>query len=246
VPVVRRRTVLSAGALALVGLAGCTGDPAPAPTTSSASTTPTPSDTPSKPTVGEVFRDARTFALAAESARVEGMLARGKQRVQVVLEGTASGDDQRVRVEEPTGGTAEVLTVGDGHWLGGDAAYWAGRGESASVAADHATTYLVVSAAAARAVAPWTLRTLLTDRFARPDLAALESDASPVGTDDLDGQQVWVLGSRGRAQLWVAPDGSGELLRMVVPSGEVADLTFGSWGRVTTWPAPSGGDVRTA
>lgn len=241
--VVTRRAALG-GLLVVPALAGCSGPEDPGPATA-----PPPTSTPSATVTGELpptaqaYRDTRTFALAAESGRARGAVRRGGDRVDVDLAGDAAGSNQHVVVEGTGVGLAEVLTVDDRHWLAGDLDFWRSRGLTTARARTATSGWLAVTPAQARAVAPWTLRTLLTDRFSLPAVAALESDSTPVGEQDVDGRRLWVLGSRGSPRLWVVPDGSAELVRLVVPGG--TDLTFSRWGRVEPLPAPDPGTVRT-
>jgi hypothetical protein len=234
------RPTVAAARLALVallaGAAGC-GDTGPAPATSSAGTPPTRSASAGTPDVvlpstAEAFRDARTFALAAGSARAVGTVVRGGREVRIELEGDAASTSQHVVVEQEGGGLADVLTVDDRHWLAGDLDFWRGRGESPEVARASAAGWHEVPGAQARRVAPWTLRTLLTDIFARADVGGLESDPVPVVPDEVGGREAWVLGRADGPRLWVAADGGGELLRLLVPGEEPTDLRFSDWGRV--------------
>ncbi len=219
--------------------AGAAGDSPPA----AVSSLPT-SPSPSLPTVGAVLADTLTFALSSPSARVEGVLPRGGARVEVVLEGNAAGTDQQVVVDAGDDGVARVRTVGEAHWLGGDEDFWRAQGVPDADLGEAGRTWLVVSEERARSLAPWTVRTLLTDLFALPGVVAMESSTDSVTADEVDGRAAWMLGSAGRPRLWVAGDGSGELLRVVVPDG--TEVRFTRWGRAQTFVAPGQYDVRRA
>ena len=67
---------------------------------------------------------ARTYALSAGSGRVAGSLRRAGDDLTIDVEGTASGTNQRLYLTREGAGTAEVLTVGNDYWLGGDEAFW--------------------------------------------------------------------------------------------------------------------------
>lgn len=226
-------------------LCGCADQgPVPAGTTTSPATPAAPeAPTPTLPTTTEVFRDTRTFALAAGSGRAEGTLPRGRRAVRVELEGSAAGANQHVVVDEEGSGRADVLSVDGRHWLAGDLDFWGERGERLREARAAAAGWHEVTEAQARRVAPWTLRTLLTQSFADPDLAALESDPLAVDHEQVEGRELWVLGRPGGAQLWVAADGSGELVRLLRPGKVPTDLAFSGWGRVEPLTPPSPGEV---
>lgn len=239
----RRRlgSVLAAVALAATA---CTGDLGlPTPPTPLASTSTAPAS--STPSTGEAFRDTRVFALSAASGRVVGLVGSGSRAVDLELEGSASGGDQRVRVTSGDGRTAEVLTVGLDHWLSGNEAFWTARTGSATKARAVAGGYVPVDADEAAEVAPYTLRDLLSEAFARPAVAALEGGFGPAADDEVDGTAAWVIGDTGGPRLWVAADGSAELLRLVVPGSDALDLVFSQWGRVEPLNAPAPADVRS-
>ena len=113
-------------AVATVLLAGCTDDGEPpasasstatptATSSASATTSPSPSQTSSAPSVAEVFRAARTASLSAESGHAVGTVTHDGTRLGIDVEGRANGSNQTVFITKPDGGTAEVLTVGDGY-----------------------------------------------------------------------------------------------------------------------------------
>jgi hypothetical protein len=236
---VPRRVVL----LTALALPGCSAsEPAVTPSTSGSGPTPAGSNADEAPTTAEAFRATRTFALAAESGRARGTLRREGRPVEVEVAGDAAGTDQHVVVEGKGAGLAEVLSVDDRHWLAGDLDFWRSRGLRGARARAATSGWLAVTLAQARRVAPWTLRTLLTDRFARADLLALESATVAVTRREVDGRRLWVLGGTEGPRLWVAADGSAELVRMVVPDG--TDLDFTDWGRVEPFEAPDPGTVR--
>jgi hypothetical protein len=241
------RGVLSlavAGAL----LAGCSGDPAPAPSSgavsdtsgASGSATPTasPSPTETTPSVAEVYRAVRTASLSEESGRAVGAVTSDGTKLRIDLEGTANGDNQTVFITTPAGGTAEVRTVGNGYWVGGDLEHWTEITGDAKSARPLVGRYAPVAETDATELGSFTLRSILTDAFAWPDLALLESDTGAATETEVDGQPAYVLGQQGGARLWVAADGSGTLLRLVGPKSEPTDLTFSKWGRATTFTEP--------
>ena len=197
------------------------------------------------PTTAEVFRETRTFALAAGSGRVEGTVLRGRRAARVELEGAAAGANQHVVVEEEGSGRAEVLTVDGRHWLAGDVAFWRARGERRRDALAAAAGWHAVSGAQAQRVAPWTLRSLLTRWFAEPGVAALESAPAPVASEGSPDGDLWVLGRPGGARLWVAADGSGRLVRLLLPGRAPTDVAFSGWERVEPFAPPGPGEVVT-
>jgi hypothetical protein len=241
-------------------LAGCTDDGAPTasgsasttagtstPLTTSASspvtTSASPSPTASTPSVGEVYRAARTAALSAESGHAVGTVTSegGSRRIDV--EGLANGSNQTVFIGTPAGGTAEVVTVGDGHWVGGDEAHWADITGDPKAARALVGKYAPVSESDATELGSFTLRSLLTDTFSQPDLTLLESDTGEARRVEVGGRPAYVLGRDGGARLWVAADGSGTLLRAVGPASEPSDLTYSDWGRARTFTQPAPADL---
>ena len=245
-------SVATAGALLLV--AGCTdggtppapGSATPSRSTSSAPATTSPSPTPSVPSVpsvSEVFRDARTASLSAESGHVVGTVKHDGAKLRIDVEGQANGSNQTVFITTPKGGTAEVLTVGDGWWVGGDEAHWTEITGDPKAATALVGKYAAVTESDATELGSYTLRTILTDAFAEPDIAVLESDTTPATETELDGRPAYLLGRPGGPRLWVAADGSGTLLRLVGPKSDPSDLTFTDWDRARTFTEPPPDEV---
>ena len=116
-----------------------------------------------------------------------------------------------------TARTAEVLTVGDGYWVGGDEAHWAEITGDPKAAKALVGKYAPVTESDATELGSYTLRTILTDAFAQPDLAVLESDTGAATETEVDGRPAYLLGQQGGARMWVAADGSATLLRVVGP-----------------------------
>ena len=217
------------------------------PATSGSSTPvtagPVPSPTASAPSVAEVYRAARTAALSAESGHAVGTVTSEGTRLRIDLEGLANGANQTVFITTPAGGTAEVLTVGDGYWVGGDEAHWADITGDPKAAKALVGKYAPVSESDATELGSFTLRKLLTDTFSLPELSVLESDTGPAREAEVDGRAAYVLGTEGGPRVWVAADGSGSLLRAVGPASEPSDLTFSGWGRARTFTQPAPADL---
>lgn len=236
-----RRAVAGGLALGVLLLGGCSAlRPPRLPEPSSLSAAPAPS----LPTTAEAFRDARTFALAAESGHLIGTLGSGRAAVRIDLEGSASGSNQRL-VRSATGrGTAVVLSVGEDRWLAGDAAFWGTRTTKPAVVRARVGTWVPVTAAQAAAAGPESLRAVLERTLAGSAVASLEGESAPVAESEVDGRAAWLLGSeQAGARVWVAAGGGGELLRIVVSGTGAADLTATDWERATTWTAPAPGEV---
>jgi len=213
----------------------------PSSPSSSSTATTSPSAAPTSaaaPSVAEVFRAARTAALSAESAHVAGTVTQDGTRLGIDLEGQANGSNQTVFITTPTGGTAEVLTVGNGYWVGGDLAHWTEITGDPKSAAALVGKYAPITESDATELGSFTLRSILVDAFAQPDLAALESDTGAAIDTEVDGSAAYLLGRRGGARLWVAANGSDTLLRVVGPKSEPTDLTFTDWGRTKTFTEP--------
>ena len=236
-------------------VAGCSDDGGPPASTSPASTATTsapataggsqsPTATaPSAPSVAEVYREARTAALSAESGHAVGTVTSDGTRLRIDVEGLANGANQTVLITTPAGGTAEVLTVGDGYWVGGDEAHWADITGDAKAAKALVGKYAPVSQTDATELGSFTLRRLLTDTFSLPELTRLESDTGAAREAEVDGRDAYVLGKEGGPRLWVAADGSGTLLRAVGPASEPSDLTYSDWGRARTFTQPAPADL---
>ena len=207
------------------------------PSTSSAPATTSPSTAASAPSVAEVFRAARTASLSAESGHAVGTVTHDGARLGIDVEGQANGANQTVFITTK-GGTAEVLTVGDGYWVGGDEAHWAEITGDPKAAKALVGKYAPVTESDATELGSFTLRTILTDTFGQPDIAVLESDTGEATETEVDGKPVYLLGQQGGPRLWVAADGSGSLLRVVGPKSAPSDLTFTEWGRAETFTEP--------
>ena len=188
--------------------------------------------------MADVYRDARTAALSAESGHAVGTVTSDSTQLRIDVEGQANGSNQKVLITTPKRGVAEVLTVGTDYWMGGDEAHWADVTGQPEAATALVGKYAPVTKGDATELGAFTLRSILTDAFAQPDLAVLESDTGAATETEVDGQPAYVLGAEGGARLWVAADGSSALLRYVGPKGAPADLTFSDWGRATTFIQP--------
>jgi len=235
-------------AVATLVLAGCTDDPTPTGSTSavasaSATTDPTSSPTDSASSVAEAYRAARTASLAAQSGHVKGTVTREGALLGIDVEGVANGSNQTVFITTPDGGTAEVITVGDGYWVGGDEGYWAETTGDPANAATMVGKYAPIMESDATELGSFTLRTLLTTIFSMPEFTLFESDTGEATRTEVDGRQAFVLGREGGARLWVAADGSGTLLRVVGPATDASDLTFTDWDRARTFTQPAPADL---
>lgn len=258
VPIRPARVALGVMSCVVAGvlLAGCSGDTEPvvpptsssvasesptaastAPTTS-ASTSASASPTARVPSVAEVFRATRTAALAAQSGHAVGTMTREGERLRIDVEGVANGSNQTVFITTPDGGTAEVLTVGDGHWIGGDQAYWAEATGDPKAAPSLVGKYAPITGSDATELGSFALRTILTDIFSVPELTLLESNTGSAPETKVDGKAAYVLGQASGPRLWVAADGSAALLRAVGPESEPSDLTFSDWDRARTFTDP--------
>ncbi len=240
-----RAVRLLAVALVVAGalLAGCSGGGEPTASgsgtgTASTSTSSTAAPSPSAPSVADVYRDARTDALSAESGHAVGTVTRDGTRLGIDVEGQANGSNQTVFITTPKGGVAEVLTVGTDYWLGGDEAHWADVTGDPEAAKALVGKYAPGTQSDATELGSFTLRSLLLDAFAQPDLAVLESDTGAPTETEVDGRPAYVLGAEGGTRLWVAADDSGTVLRFVGPKSAPADLIFSDWGRATTFTQP--------
>ncbi len=233
--------------VSLAAVSGCTDDPEPVATASASVAVPTSSasggqttsgPTSTLPTVAEVFRTARTSALAAASGHVVGTTTHEGQPLRIDVEGTADGSNQTVLITTPDGGTSEVVMVDDKYWLGGDEAFWVHQTGDAQAGRAMVGKYVQISESDATENGSYALRGVLTGLFATPEIAALESDTRPVEAGEVDGRDAYVLGQEGGGRLWVATDGSGTVLRIVGAASAPDDLAFSDWGRARTFEQP--------
>lgn len=251
-------------ALAVVAvLAGCSGDddpvasatpsatasPVSTPSTSvSPSAGPSPSESPSEtaegPTVADVYRTARTAALSAASGHAEGSQTREGRTLEIDVEGVANGSNQTVFITTDKG-TAEVITVGDKYWLGGDKAFWVEQTGDAAAGARMVGKYVPITESDATELGSFTLRSILTEKFGLAEFAALESDPAAAERTSLRGTDAWLLTGRSGARLWVAADGSAALLRAVGPKSKPSDLSFTDWDRAERFRQPTDDQIVT-
>lgn len=251
------RAVGAAGLAAFVAVAvlsGCSGDedptasatPSATASSSSTSASPAPSESPSEtaevPTVADVYRTARTAALSAASGHAKGSQTREGRTLTIDVEGVANGSNQTVFITTDKG-TAEVLTVDGSNWLGGDEAFWVEQTGDPAAGAGMAGKYVPITESDATELGSFTLRSILTEKFALPEFAALESDSTPAQETEVGGRAAYVLGDEGGARLWVASDGSGALLRAVGPKTAPSDLVFSAWDRAETFAPPPASKV---
>jgi len=165
-------------------------------------------------------------------------MTREGKRLRIDVEGVANGSNQTVFITTPDGGTAEVLTVGDAHWIGGDQAYWAEATGDAKAAPALVGRYAPITESDATELGSFALRTILTDIFSVPELTLLESNTGSARETTVGGRAAYVLGQASGPRLWVAADGSGALLRAVGPKSQPSDLTFSDWDRAKTFTGP--------
>ena len=108
------------------------------------------------------YRAARTASLSAQSGHAKGIVTREGTRLGIDVEGLANGSNQTVFITTPDGGTAEVITVGDDYWVGGDEAYWAETTGDPENAAKLVGKYAPITESDATELGTFTLRSLLT------------------------------------------------------------------------------------
>ena len=150
----------------------------------------------------QAYRATRTASLAAESGHAKGTVNREGALLGIDVEGVANGSNQTVFITTPDGGTAEVITVGDGYWVGGDEGYWAETTGDPANAATLVGKYAPITESDATELGSFTLRTLLTNIFSMPEFTVLESDTGEATRTEVDGQQAFVP-AQGGPRLWV-------------------------------------------
>ena len=169
--------------------------------------------------VAEVFRAARTASLSAESGHVVGTVTRDGVNLGIDVEGRANGSNQTVFITTPEGGTAEVLTVGDGGGSAATTRHWAEDHRRHEGLPRTRGEYAPVTESDATELGSFTLRTILTAAFAQPDSPVLESDTGrrprdrgrrPTGLPARPGERPTPVGGRRRQRHPAAPGGAEE------------------------------------
>jgi hypothetical protein len=236
----------------LLALAACTDAVEPVSTVAtttpagSEATSPTSSSSaaPRRPPAADVVRGVRTSASSASSGTVRGTIRADDGRTLAIdLVGDAPGTNRRLRLTIPEVGTAEVLSVAGQFWLSGDRGFWTEQLVDPQAAAGVVGKYVEVTESDVSELGDFRLGGILSDAFARPEVAALQSATGPATPDRVDGRAAWVVGPAAGPRVWVAADGSDELLRYVGPKAAPADLSFTGWERAETFTAPPPGQV---
>lgn len=210
----------------------------PSPTASAASAASAPSAAADLPSAKEVYAKVRDASLAATSATMKGSLPEGKETLVVEISGSTKGDPQRATLQlGKKSGKATVITVGGKYYLTGDDAFWS---EQAGVDGAKAlkNKYVVIEESAAKELGDFQIGSMLKDMFSDPELSTFESLLTPVGVGTVGDTPAWVLGASGEGQIFVASDGSDQLLKIVGPKSTPGEFTFSDWNTAAKVVAP--------
>ena len=188
--------------------------------------------------MADVYRAARTASLAASSGHAVGTVTRDGTTLGIDVEGEANGSNQTVFITTPDGGTAEVLTVGDGYWVGGDEAYWTESTGDAKRARTLVGKYAPITESDATELGSFTLRTLLTDAFALPELPCSSPTPAPRPPPRSTGARRTCSVEPAAPACGWPPTAVAPCCAWWAPRGDPSDLTFSDWERATRFTEP--------
>jgi outer membrane murein-binding lipoprotein Lpp len=239
--------VLAAVVLGVGGVAGCGSDTPDSSSSSSSSTSSSSTTTEAKlPTATELFDQARSTALAAESAHIVGSVSNDGKPMTVDLSGATDGSNQSLELGVGGGAKATILTVGGKYYLLGNAKFWSDQ-ISANAAKLLDGKYVKVPAAEAKDFGDLTIKSLLTELFDDKEMqAALKSPDSKVAKTTVDGGAAYSVtdktGKKG-GELIVSADGKATIFKIVGPSDDTGELEFSEWNKVAKVDAPPASQI---
>lgn len=235
------------GALAIpllmaTALAGCGSDEdgSTAPSTSSSPSSST--TTAAKlPTAAELFDQARTTALAADSAHITGSVDNDGQAMTIDLAGTTDGSNQSLELGVGKGAKATILTVGGKYFLLGNDEFWTSQ-ISADAAKLLGGKYVRMPASEAKDLGDMTIKSLLADLFSDKEMeAALAGPDSKVAKATYDGAAAYSITDKtgkDNGELLVSADGKATIHKIVGPDDDTGTLEFSEWNKVAKVAAP--------
>jgi hypothetical protein len=248
---VNRRTlaVLAAPLLTATALAGCGSDDGG--TTSSSSSSSSSSSTTTEaalPTAAKLFEQAKTTALAAESAHIVGSVNDDGKAMTIDLAGMTDGSNQALEIGVGGDGKATILTVAGKYYLLGNDEFWTSQA-GADAAKLLSGKYVNVPAAEAKDFGDLTIKSLLTEMFGDKEMqTALASSDSKVTKTTEDGAAAYSItdktGKDG-GELVVSADGKATIFKIVGPDDDTGTLAFSEWNKVAKVAAPPASKVIT-
>lgn len=252
-PLRRARSAVFAVVVSGLLFAGCSTAGTPAGTATGASRTGEASASPSGsgatgstttvPSAKEVYAAARAAALKATSATMTGTIPEAGSSLTLTVSGATSGDPQRLTLDFGAGkGTATIVTVAKAYYMTGDAAFWTSQADAAAAKALKGK-WVAMDAASTQGFGDFRIGAMLKEMFATPEMGVFESLSTPVAQGEVTGRAAWVIGEAGDAQVFVASDGSAELLKIVGPKSTPGDLVFTNWNKAPKIVAPAKKDV---
>ena len=234
-----RVLVLIVTATALVLPAGCSSDTTP-PTAASTSA-PSTSSTPA-PTGDQVVEQARSKAVAATSAAFKGTVSGNGSALAIDYRGLSDGSRADVTVSgKSVGGSVRILTVPEGTYMLGDAAFWTAKA-GAAAAGKYAGKWVAAPASVKSLTSTLALSTILGQAFGALSRSNL---ADKVGEETVNGVPVWVVtDAKGPTEgaIYVAK-ADHALVKFTGSSANPADLAFSQWNTVLSITAPPKGEI---
>lgn len=232
-------TALAIPLLTATALAGCGSKDAGTTSSSSSSSSTTTAAAP--PAAATLFDQARTTALAAESAHIVGTVPDDGKAMTIDLAGTTDGTNQTLELGVGEGAKATILTVGGKYLLLGNQEFWTSQAgaDAAKLLSDK---FVNMPAAEAKDLGDLTIKGLLTDLFSDKEMkAALAAPDSKVTKATYDGAAAYsVTDKTGKAngELLVSADGKATIFKIVGPDDDTGTLEFSEWNKVAKVAAP--------
>jgi hypothetical protein len=229
----RRSRVLAVLLAAALSLTGCTLVPLAGTIAAQAS---------AKASAKGLWDSTLQMLAAARSARVKGTVSTPTSTQDLEIVGTRDGTNSWTRFTT-NGATGEVIILGDVRYTKGDAAFWKSGGVTDELAAKIGTKYVKASPKKAAGT-----KSIGDEIDVVTKATALEADMFPFTVENtvLNGRSVYLL-TRSLLtydqNVWIAADGTGELLRFQQPGTTSIDLTFSEWDTVLPWTTPPADQV---
>lgn len=235
------------GALAITlltatALAGCGSDKEGATSSSSSSSSSSSTTTAAElPTAAQLFRQARTTALAAQSAHITGSVTDDGKPMTIDLAGTTDGTNQSLEIGVGKGAKATILTVGGKYYLLGNDEFWTSQG-GADFAKLLSGKYVKIPAADAKDFGDMTIKSLLTDMFNDKEMQqAMQSKDAKVAKATYDGAAAYAVtdpAGKDKGELIVSADGKATIFKISGTDKETGTLEFSEWDKVAKVAAP--------
>lgn len=244
-----RPRVALVGLTVALALAGCGGQGSRTP--SVPPTPPTPSTSSSAtagglPSVEDLYRQARTSALAAASGHVQGYIVRSGEKATIEIVGTLDGTNQKLTMSLGAKGTMTAISIDTVVYVKGDKAFWdAAYGAGAAEAIGE--KYVKLTGSDTQDFASTTISGLLTTMFSDQSLVSLDKAGTTVTKGTVDGVGAYRLvdAVTHQGELDVTSDGKALVLRISSTGTAQGELRFSDWNRAPRLTAPPAAEVVT-